>query len=256
MTQVPSAGAVLARRSSCASSDLALAQIGRVEAFREPIVDRGEQRVRLAHLSLGRPQPTQARRRAKLQRLCPLALRNPDGLEKARLRVARPGPAGGRGPPPRPPCLRGPSATYRCRVLGWLRTEASVFPSADGAPRPSTVALCAPPRPVLPPPPRVPPPAGGPSRTLPPPGREMPAAGTLFRWRATPPIPPASGRERHLPAPAPRAPTRDGSPPSWERAETRARSNRQALPPPTPARLRAPCDTGEMTRRSDTHRRR
>ena len=73
---------VLARRSSCSSSDFASLKSAVSNPSVNPIVDRGEQRVRLAHFPRVRPQPTQARRRAQLQRLCPLALRNPDGLEK------------------------------------------------------------------------------------------------------------------------------------------------------------------------------
>ena len=49
---------------------LGVLQIGGVEAFREPAVDRGEQVARLGGLALVVPQPGEARSGAQLQRLC------------------------------------------------------------------------------------------------------------------------------------------------------------------------------------------
>src|SRR5712692_509750 len=59
---------------------LGLLQVGRVKAFREPAVDRGQQRACLGPLALVLPQPRQAHGGAQLQRVCLLAASSIEGL--------------------------------------------------------------------------------------------------------------------------------------------------------------------------------
>src|SRR5271166_7057805 len=66
-------------------------QIGGVEAFGEPAVDRGEKIAGLTTLALIAPQPGEARRRAQFPGLCLLRAGNGDGSLEMRLRLRRVG---------------------------------------------------------------------------------------------------------------------------------------------------------------------
>jgi hypothetical protein len=81
-------GVELSEQSPC------VLQVERVETLSEPAVDRGQKIVGLLRIPSITPQPSQARRGAKLPGLCLLLASDGDGTLEIRLRFRRGGLGG------------------------------------------------------------------------------------------------------------------------------------------------------------------